>query len=251
MGNTGGKVEKVTPVAKSDDAPVPSAESESLESLGDIFEGEEKQYTEEEVFSAGHALGNLFKRMAGPAEVMQRHNALVIDSGTGETKAIFLKYRRNKDNQPIIEVKELSKAPATLDFLKRKNALDNEDYKTKLKAVETGLDKQGRQAFATDEERESARAKLNDGYWFLNEKPAGATEELLPQYFVDFCVQTKQKLVDSGQFPDTMMIGCSAWARDAGELQPEADALVIELTKVCDVHVCVCTAWLHAQHSCF
>ena len=205
-----------------------------VQSIGDIFEGEQRRFTEKEALSAGSAFGNIFQQKAKDGEVMQSHKALVFDCGTGETKAIFLKYHRSDDDQPIVEVKELNKAPATLDFLKRKNASDNEDYKSKLKVVETNKDKKGRQAFATEEEREIARAKLNDGYWFLNEKPEGATDELLPQYFVDFCVQTKQKLIDSNQTPDTVMIGCSAWARDAGALQPEADALIIALSKVCD-----------------
>ena len=45
-------------------------------------------------------------------------------------------------------------------------------------------------------------------------------------------MQTKQRLIDSQRPPDTVMIGCSAWAREAGPLQAEADALILELTKV-------------------
>ena len=136
-------------------------------------------------------------------------------------------------------MKELCKAPAVIDFLKRKRATDNEDYKTKRKRVETNLDKKGRKVFATEAELRKARAALNDGYWFLQKKPEGATDELIPQYFVDFCVETKRKLIESGDPPDTVMISCSAWARDAGALQSEADVLVHELTQVC-----VC-AWIY------
>jgi len=131
----------------------------------------------------------------------------------------------------VVAMKELGKAPATLDFLKGKKASDNEDYKTKCKHCETNLDKKGRKVYDTDEELEAARNSLNDGYWFLDKKPEGATDILKPQYFVDFCVQTKEKLIKDGDTPDTVMIGCSAWARDAGAYQKDADDLVVELTK--------------------
>ena len=45
-------------------------------------------------------------------------------------------------------------------------------------------------------------------------------------------MQTKKKLIADGNPPDTVMIGCSAWARDAGAFQKDADDLVVELTKV-------------------
>ena len=186
--------------------------------------------TEAEAMAAGEALGNLFKKEAAPGEKMKEHRALVFDCGTGETKAIFLKYHV-KDGKDTVEMRELNKAPATLDFLHNCIATDNEDYKQKLSDVNTNKDKKGNAVFKSEEDRERARANLRDGYWFLQEKPANAGPELLPEYFVQFCVETKKRLEEQGETPDTVMIGCSAWARDAGAVQHKADQLVIALTK--------------------
>ena len=210
------------------------------ESIGDIYEGEQ-HFNLEQAQNAGAALGNIFKKKAD--KPMTENKALVFDCGTGETKAIFLQYYLDGD-KPVVAMKELGKAPATLDFLKRKSALDNEDYQKKCKRCDTNLDRKGRKVYETDEELEAARSKLNDGYWFLDKKPEGATDVLKPQYFVDFCVQTKKKLIKDGNPPDTVMIGCSAWARDAGDLQSAADDLVVKLTKVHFLYI-----FVHAEGS--
>jgi hypothetical protein len=184
-------------------------------------DSERKFYTEEEALAAAAALGSVVKRKAKKDEVLERHKALVFDCGTGETKAIFLEYGPNgANNARCVKLKELSKAPATLDFLKRNQAANNEDYKTALKKL----------AAEPDVAKKAAGiAKLNDGYWFLTAKPEGATGLLEPHHFVEFCVQTKKKLADAGNLPDTVMIGCSAWARDTGKLKQEADKLLIDL----------------------
>lgn len=216
-----------TAVEPMPDQPGDQPDIKRAESIGDIYEGEQ-HFNLEQAQNAGAALGNIFKKKAD--KPMTENKALVFDCGTGETKAIFLQYYLDGD-KPVVAMKELGKAPATLDFLKGKKASDNEDYKTKCKHCETNLDKRGRKVFDTDEELEAARNSLNDGYWFLEKKPEGATDILKPQYFVDFCVQTKKKLIADGNPPDTVMIGCSAWARDAGAYQKDADDLVVELTK--------------------
>lgn len=221
-------------------------EGEDDDDDDDDRDAEGGRMTEHEAMAAGAALGNLFKKEAAPGEKMKEHKALVFDCGTGETKAIFLQYKQ-VDGRDVVEMRELNKAPATLDFLHNKVAVEMEDYKKKVKEVETNKNKKGKTIFKDEESRQAAREALRDGYWFLDEKPAGCTGILEPQHFVDFCLQTKHKLEQDGCLPDTIMIGASAWARDAGSVQEKADQLVVDLTKA----GLLCKKLLQTQEGCF
>ena len=105
-------------------------EGEDDDDDDDDRDAEGGRMTEHEAMAAGAALGNLFKKEAAPGEKMKEHKALVFDCGTGETKAIFLQYKQ-VDGRDVVEMRELNKAPATLDFLHNKVAVEMEDYKKK------------------------------------------------------------------------------------------------------------------------
>lgn len=188
-----------------------------------------------DMYKQAESFGNMFGGKHG--EKQNEVTALVLDCGTGETKALFFKFHKEK-GADYVEAKELTKAPAVLDFLMNKKAADNEDYKKKVKKI-------NKDSKLSEEEKEKKIAKLLNGWAFLGEQPTtedGQPETTLKaEHFIQFCNNVKNHSKDpddkSGNtlLPpvNTSIIGCSAWAREGDAASEDLMARLVETGVVC------------------
>lgn len=209
--------------------------TEKMQANDDEDDYGRKVLSDKDAENFGKNFGNVIKADAKRVnKKLETHNALVFDCGTGETKAIFLQYSTTgfpaaPGGEPAVKVTELRKAPATLDFLKGCNASANEDLKKKIKKHIKKMKIEN----PTEEDRAKANEACGGAYWFLKKPENKGQDDILkPEQFVNFCLEIKEELADAGTVPDTVMIGCSAWARDCEpRLQPKADQLVKDLSE--------------------
>eukprot|EP00940_MAST-03C_sp_MAST-3C-sp2_P000204 g204.t1 len=130
-----------------------------------------------------------------------KHNALIIDCGSGETKVILMRFDNDAQSHrcPRIQFQIVSEAPAMLDFLGRVDIRSTPGYRKAM----------------YDAERDDLDHKLETHPWYFLKQPPKVVNgdyRLSPELFTRFCNE------HAAEFKvDTTFAGASGWQTQAAK----------------------------------